>query len=538
MRVLLAVATLLVASGCEPLPSEIPITPKVLLVGVDGVRPDLLRRVPTPNIDRLIEAGAFSDQAQTGRPTVSGPGWSSMLIGAWPEKHGVHSNDFSTNRYAEFPDFLTRIETVRPELNTFAATDWLPLSTEESGGPLITGVLDSHVILDGYELGWLEADSTAVAAAIGEITTGDPDALFVYLGAPDEISHSIGGLGEEYLSAIETADRHVGKLVAAIRGRPSFQDEDWLILVSTDHGRTEAGGHGGDSPEETTIFYLVSGPAAQVGRLDEAPAIVDVPVTALAHLGIPIDPAWELDGRVIGLRAFAADTLRILAYNTHHGEGLDEVLDLERIAEVIRAERPDLVALQEIDRTVERTGGVDQAEVYGDLAGLDPLFGEFMEYQGGHYGMALLSGLPILISENYTLPPGAEPRSALTATVRLPRTGRSLTLAGIHFYRSEEERLAQARSLLATLDGLEPLAILAGDFNSTSGSAVMELLGAEFDIPQKTGLPNTFPADGPEREIDFILLRPSDRFRVLDYRVLDEAVASDHRPILMVVEVG
>ena len=80
------------------------------------------------------------------------------------------------------------------------------------------------------------------------------------------------------------------------------------------------------------------------------------------------------------------------------------------------------------------------------------------------------------------------------------------------------------------------LAILAGDFNSTPGSAVMERMATEWEIPQKTGPPNTFPADGPEREIDFILLRPGDRFEVLDYRVLDETVASDHRPVFMAVE--
>jgi endonuclease/exonuclease/phosphatase family metal-dependent hydrolase len=64
----------------------------------------------------------------------------------------------------------------------------------------------------------------------------------------------------------------------------------------------------------------------------------------------------------------------------------------------------------------------------------------------------------------------------------------------------------------------------------------MDLLGQEWEVPAKEGVPDTFPADGPAREIDFILLRPADRFRVLEYRVLEETVASDHRPIFMVVE--
>ncbi len=280
-----------------------------------------------------------------------------------------------------------------------------------------------------------------------------------------------------------------------------------------------------------------------MGRPSEAPAVVDLAVTALTHLGIEIDPAWELDGRVVGLEGGAqvvpqtkTDTLRILAYNTHHGEGMDGVLNLGRIAEVISAVEPDLVTLQEIDRQVERTGGVDQAGAYSALTGMEPLFGDFMEYQGGEYGMALLSRLPILDWTNHRLPPGAEPRSALTARLRLPGTGREVVISGIHFYRTEEERLAQARSLMEALRDEEGIVILAGDFNSTPGSAVMELLETEWAVARKDGSPLTFPADGPVREIDFILVRPKSGFRIIEHRVLDEEVASDHRPILLVLE--
>ena len=528
-------------------------SPKVLLVGWDGVRPDVLREVSTPNFDSLAAAGTFSDAARTARPTVSGPDWSSILIGVWPEKHGVHSNDFSSNRYAEYPDFFTRIESVAPELNTFVAVDWLPLGAEADGGPLLSDRIDRRVVLDGYELGWLEADSISVEHVLQELRTGDPDALFVYLGAPDEISHTIGGIGAEYRESIDFADRQLGRILAAIRARATYPEEDWLVLVCTDHGRTETGGHGGDSPEESTVFYLASGPSAVVGRPVESPATVDFAATALTHLGMEIDPAWGLDGRVVGLPGGAAvaiqdstespgmaqmgkDTLRILAYNTHHGEGMDGVLDLERIAHVISAVEPDLVTLQEIDRRVERTGGVDQAAEYGALTNMEPLFGDFMEYQGGEYGMALLSRLPILDWTNHRLPPGAEPRSALSARVLLPASGREAVIAGIHFYRTEEERLAQARTLMEVLQGEEGLVILAGDFNSTPGSPVMELLEGEWTVVPKTGSSFTFPADGPEREIDFVLIRPKGAFRILEHRVLGEEVASDHRPIFLVLE--
>jgi predicted AlkP superfamily pyrophosphatase or phosphodiesterase len=278
-----------------------PKRPKVLVIGIDGVRPDVMAEVATPNLDGLIAAGTFSARAQTGRPTVSGPGWSSLLTGVWPARHGVTDNSFRGKRYDLYPDFLTRIEQVRPALNTFAAIDWLPLGADSVGGPVIGDAPDAKFVVDGYALTWPGADSAVVAASVEQLRTGDPDALFVYLGNPDETSHEHHSIGDEYRESIALADRHVGMLLDAVRARPSYADEDWLILVSTDHGRRADGGHGGDSPEESTIFYIASGPSAMLGTPPAPPRIVDVPVTALVHLGIAIDPAWELDGRPVGL---------------------------------------------------------------------------------------------------------------------------------------------------------------------------------------------------------------------------------------------
>ena len=131
--------------------------------------------------------------------------------------------------------------------------------------------------------------------------SADPDAMFVYLGNPDETSHHFNSIGEEYRAAIGLSDDHVGLLLDAVRARATYAQEDWLVLMSTDHGRSPNGGHGDDTPEERTIFYLASGPSTIVGTLEGAPSIVDVPVTALAHLGIEVDPAWDLDGEVVGL---------------------------------------------------------------------------------------------------------------------------------------------------------------------------------------------------------------------------------------------
>ena len=225
------------------------------------------------------------------------------------------------------------------------------------------------------------------------------------------------------------------------------------------------------------------------------------------------------------------DPIRLLAYNIHHGEGMDEVTDLERIAQFIRSLDPDLVTLQEVDSLAERTGGVDQAAVLGELTGMHAAFGRFMPYQGGAYGMAVLSRWPMLDVDNWRLPDGEEPRTALGVRVREPQSGKEIRLVGIHFYRSEEERLAQLAELQSVLEDETVPVILAGDFNSTPGSPVMNQLSDGWQILSKGDDRGTFPSHAPEREIDFVVLRPGDAFDVIDHRPLDESVISDHRPI-------
>lgn len=281
----------------QPVPRK-----KVLLIGLDGVRVDLMARVDTPVIDSLAAAGFFSDEAKTRVRTVSGPGWSSMVIGARTDKHLVDGNDFEGNDYATYPDFLTRIERERPELNTLAVTDWPPLGTTDSGGPLFSDEIDVKITFDGEADGYRYADSLSVEAAIRELRDTDVDAAFVYLGDIDVVAHETNSRSPQYRAAIEWADTRVGLLLQAVRGRPTYEEEDWLILMSTDHGRDDAGGHGGTSPSETTVFFLASGPSVEPGRTDCPPEIVDVAVTALAHMGLGPDPAWNLDGRVRGLK--------------------------------------------------------------------------------------------------------------------------------------------------------------------------------------------------------------------------------------------
>ena len=227
------------------------------------------------------------------------------------------------------------------------------------------------------------------------------------------------------------------------------------------------------------------------------------------------------------------DTLRILAYNIHHGAGMDLKLDLDRIAKLIRDHSPDLVALQEIDSVVTRTEGVNQAAVLGELTGMASVFGEFMPYQGGKYGMAAMSKWPIISSTNHRLPDGSEPRSAIELEVQSPKTGRTLRFVSIHFYETEEERLAQAQALAATFEGVTEPVILAGDYNSLPDSPVISFLKQQWGFVDKGEDHFTFSSFEPVKEIDYFALRPFQDFQVINQYLIDEPVASDHRPLFI-----
>ncbi|MFT5142674.1 MAG: putative AlkP superfamily pyrophosphatase or phosphodiesterase [Rhodothermales bacterium] len=276
-------------------------SPKVLLIGLDGVRVDRLMAVNTPSIDALAANGTFSTVAQTRMPTVSGPGWSSMVTGVWSDKHGVLGNNFSANDYARYPDFLARLEMHDPSRETIAFLDWPPLGTAAEGGPMISDLVDVKLNVNGDSLGYALGDAQVCELSESFLRDSSVDAAFVYLGNIDVAGHDTGSFSPEYTRAIEWADACVGRLVAALEARAEAHLEDWLILMSTDHGRTPEGGHGGDSPEELSIFYLASGASASKGTPGEPPAIVDIAVTALTHLGVPVQAGWGLDGRVVGL---------------------------------------------------------------------------------------------------------------------------------------------------------------------------------------------------------------------------------------------
>lgn len=231
--------------------------------------------------------------------------------------------------------------------------------------------------------------------------------------------------------------------------------------------------------------------------------------------------------------------LRVLSYNIHHGAGTDGNLDLERIAAIIRGAEPDLVALQEVDQNLPRTGKVDQPAELARLTGMHVAFGGNYQFDGGDYGNAVLSRSPILRKQNHRLPmpmPG-EPRGVLEVEVARAG-GERLVFLATHFdHRPLDRSRRESAEAINKLVGASPdrLSILAGDLNAVPDSEVLKLLQSEWHPPTANEL-LTSPAKNPRRQIDYVLVRPAARWRVVDVKVLDEPTASDHRPLLATLE--
>jgi endonuclease/exonuclease/phosphatase family metal-dependent hydrolase len=230
--------------------------------------------------------------------------------------------------------------------------------------------------------------------------------------------------------------------------------------------------------------------------------------------------------------------LRVLTYNIHHGEGTDGKLDLPRIAEIIKAAKPDLVALQEVDRNTTRTGKVDQTAELAKLTGLNAEFGKAIDLQGGGYGLAVLSRFPLKGTKTHPLPgkEKQEARIVMQTTVE-PGGFPAITFLNTHLQHDDgptrEKQVAKIDELFGAAEGTF---ILTGDLNAAPGSAPIKALAKNWAFATEPGGKGLFtiPSDVPKQQIDYVLFRG--KFKVIEAKVIEEKVASDHRPVLAVVE--
>lgn len=224
-----------------------------------------------------------------------------------------------------------------------------------------------------------------------------------------------------------------------------------------------------------------------------------------------------------------------MSWNLHHGVGEDGKLDLSRIAARIREQNPDVVMLQEVDNKCRRSRSVDQAAELARLTGLKSAFGKAMDHDGGEYGQAILSKHPLGETKVHRLPGDGEPRIAFEAMVVFKN--QPLRLVSVHLdHQQDARRLKQAETLVKELATTREPLILAGDFNDVPDSPAMKVFGDDLTPVEKSEPRLTCPAAVPEVEIDHVFLRGLKA--VSPVTVLPEAVASDHRPLVMTVSLG
>ncbi|ELZ95837.1 hypothetical protein C440_06092 [Haloferax mucosum ATCC BAA-1512] len=286
-----------------PDPIQLPDSPdgtsdeKVLVLGLDGVRWDKLRQANTPVFDRIREDGIGGPSQLYGPPLAdssSGPGWSTIATGVWPDKHGVTDNSFEGKQYDTYPDFLTLMERENPDLSTFAIMDWDPLSEQGT----FSDAIDVKAPVES-SLSWWDSGERIVATARDRLRNQNPDALFVYWVLVDMVGHTKSVGSDDYIEAIEQSDAWLGTLLDAIEARETRSEEDWLVVVTTDHG-FEGFGHGGNTIQERTSFVYAIGDSISGQTPERQPEAVDIAHTALDHVGVTPAPGWDLDGIVLG----------------------------------------------------------------------------------------------------------------------------------------------------------------------------------------------------------------------------------------------
>jgi endonuclease/exonuclease/phosphatase family metal-dependent hydrolase len=250
-------------------------------------------------------------------------------------------------------------------------------------------------------------------------------------------------------------------------------------------------------------------------------------------------------------RAALPEEIRVVTYNIHHGEGTDGKFDLPRITKVVMAEKPDIIALQEVDQKTHRASEVDQPAEFAKLTGMKVVFGHNIDYDGGGYGTAVLTNLPIRSSESVKLKSfyQSTPQHAEQRGVQVLELGDKndpplwFLCTHLDFRPKDDERMDSAHTIndLVEKHAAEP-AIIAGDFNATPDSAPVKELAKEWKVAGEepsdphAGKYFSFPADKPDHRIDYVMCRPANAWKVVEVRVLDEEVASDHRPVLTVLK--
>jgi predicted AlkP superfamily pyrophosphatase or phosphodiesterase len=318
--ILLALVLPGVLAGCsKPDTAGAPRTPKAVFIIVDGIPADVIESVDTPALDDIAGEDGYT-RAWTGgeiggasdSPTVSAVGYQNLITGTWANKHKVYDNDVSPD-YAYW-DIFRIAKNADPALKTAIFSTWTDNRTRLVGDGLeAAGGRKIDFAVDGFELDTkrfphesldpeldefiADIDAAVAAEAARYIAAEGPDLSWVYLQYTDDVAHRFGD-GPEFDAAVQVMDGYLCGIWDAVKSRAN-RDEDWLVVVTTDHGRDAVDGreHGEQTERERTI-WIVTNSERLNERFRNEPAVVDILPSIAEHmqLEIPAEVRRGLDG--------------------------------------------------------------------------------------------------------------------------------------------------------------------------------------------------------------------------------------------------
>ncbi len=289
---------------------------KAVMILLDGIPTDVIERVYTPHLDEIAQAGGYTHayvggdkNTYTETPTVSAPGYMNMITGVWANKHQVRNNSVNNPNY-QYWNIFRILETFNPDLETAIFSTWEDNRTKLIGeGKSAAGNIMLDYAFDGFEKDtnrFPHGSDKKYIADIDEIVSKEaaryigekgPGLSWVYLEFTDDMGHKFGD-SPEMDEAVKQADAQVGRIWEAIQKRQRM-GEDWMIVVTTDHGRDSKNGkgHGGQSDRERST-WIITNQADLNGGFHDNPGIVDIMPSLLTHLKlqIPAPVKQEIDG--------------------------------------------------------------------------------------------------------------------------------------------------------------------------------------------------------------------------------------------------
>ncbi|PIF46862.1 type I phosphodiesterase/nucleotide pyrophosphatase [Chryseobacterium sp. 52] len=291
---------------------------KVVFIIVDGIAEDMLSKAEIPNLNRIKKDGALL-QAYVGgekggyseTPTISAVGYNSLLTGTWVNKHNVFGNDIKAPNYS-YPTVFRLFKNQFPNKKTAVFSTWEDNRTKLIGENLdATGKIKMDFSYDGMEKDTVnfphdtqsqyirKIDSVVVNKAASYISQNAPDMSWIYLEFTDDMGHRHGN-GDILYKAISYEDRLIGKIYDAVKEREAKHGEDWLFVVTTDHGRSASNGkgHGGQSDRERNTWIAINKPTLNTYAKNNRVAITDILPTITDFMGIkvPVAVRQEIDG--------------------------------------------------------------------------------------------------------------------------------------------------------------------------------------------------------------------------------------------------